>query len=180
MKSSQLHFFAEKQDLEQILSALEACEEIKYVPTGLFTDPDVNEYSTYKELQNLGVAPHPEAIAGTSYLLVHRDSTVQPVRVLQKSGKEKFAVDQRCNLSGLHLLSGGRRREDVLLYGKISMLDTSDVSKILYEKLAKIIRKIFKRVGEYWVGPIALDALESGARLTIGENSPAEFDLKQE
>jgi hypothetical protein len=42
------------------------------------------------------------------------------------------------------------------------------------------LRRTFRKVKAFWVGPDALLRLRSGERLTIAEQSPGSFDLRIE
>jgi hypothetical protein len=78
------------------------------------------------------------------------------------------------------ILHGGFFAEDVLLYGRVGTVSDDSVAVQLYRGFSSALKKRFQRIRAYWVGPRAAELLASGCRLTIGADSPREFDLVRE
>lgn len=88
-----------------------------------------------------------------------------------------FSIDQLANPDSVTFTAGGKWDNDVLLHGRIATASDSDISKELMKLFNLVIRKQFKKVGAYWVGPAAYVFLEAGWRLTLSAHSPRDFDL---
>jgi hypothetical protein len=74
---------------------------------------------------------------------------------------------------------GGAWGKGIILAGEFVTMSTAPLAKALMRSAYLGIRESFKKVNGYWVGPEALARLRSGARLTIAEQSPSKFDLKE-
>ena len=167
--AKQLHFFATRYDLEGICAELEHEWQIAY----LDRSPSRNSaivFSSFTQIKNAGVAPFANAIAGYAYLLVPAGTKLTAV---QRSSPNQM----NCPDSVL-FMPGGRWHNDVLLYGKIGTVSSSRFSSELYRFFSKLIKKRFKKVRAYWVGPEAYMLARSGIRLTMGGNCPREYDLQ--
>ncbi len=65
----------------------------------------------------------------------------------------------------------------VLLYGKFGAVSSHPDSLALLRESRLEIRKRFKRIKAYYVGPQAERMLDSGMRLTLALQTPTTFDL---
>lgn len=167
----QLHFFATRYDLESVCADLEREWQIAY----LDRSPSRNSssiyiYSSFTQINDAGVAPFANAIAGYAYLMVPAGTKL--------TAAQRSSPNQLSCPDSIVFMPGGRWHNDVLLYGKIATISSSRFSSELYRFFARLLKKRFKKVRAYWVGPEAYGLGRSGIRLTIGGNSPREYDLR--
>ena len=173
----QTHFFATGKDVHEVLAEFEAAEAIRYTPSGSSKTPHIESYTSHTALPDLWIATYPNAIAGQSYLITPVEEFPWPIETPQVKGGIVYAIDQRSSANSIVLMPSGLYAERVLLYGKVSTICDSEAALRLYKRLCAIIRKSFTRLKTCWVGDDAMKLLDMGYRLTLGANSPAEFDL---
>ena len=102
---------------------------------------------------------------------------VRPVP--QTVGGIRYAVDQLVNPYSITFNHGGFFSPTILLYGRVDTVSDEETAIRLYRAFANAIGKSFKRVRAFWVGPDAYEHFRHGCRLTIGANSPTEYDLAE-
>jgi hypothetical protein len=115
-------------------------------------------------------------VLNDSYLVVLKERSVEVRSVCENDGVVRYRVDALFNPAAVQFTPGGRWSEDVLLYGVIASSDHPD-SQTVMKPFATHIRKSFKKIKAFWVGPHAEALLDAGKRLTIAEQSPREFVL---
>ena len=179
MIRNQTLFYATAQDLNGVLSSLEAQKDLQYTLAGLFKSKELQTYLSYRDIPDLGRALHRSAVANRRYLISPKGTVLHTRDVPQRSGGVLFAVDLMLNEESIAFSPGGRYGHDVLLYGMVgTLLQPVAASKSLYAFVAKGFRQNFKKIREYFVGKEALDLMGSGVRLAMDATSPPEFDLK--
>ena len=178
MSKNQTMFFATADDISIVMLQLESDVSINYTKTGLFEEEKQHIYSSCKEIVDFGKSTRSTAVANPCYLLSRRGTPIRVEHVPQKIGGVLFAVDQLENPDTVSLRPGGRYGSDVILYGTLGTVSRSSASRELYTFAAKVFRKGFVRKEEFLVGPEAAELWRAGTRLTIGAESPSEFDLK--
>ncbi len=171
-------FYATAKDLALVLSTLESQKELEYTQTGQFETNKPRTYGSYTKIPNFGVASHPTAIANPSYLVSLRGTPIRARRIIQNTGKHRFAFDQQLNEDTVALWPGGRYGSDIILDGMIGTISDTAASISLYKSMLKALREHFDRVEEFFVGPEALQLGKAGFRLTAAASSPSEFDFK--
>ena len=141
MVRNQTLFYATTQDLNGVLSSLEAQKDLQYTLAGLFKSKELQTYSSYRDIPDLGRAFHRSSVANRQYVISLRRTLVRIRDVPQYSGGVLFAIDLRINEDGIALSPGGRYRDDVMLYGMIGTLSPpSAASKNSYTFVAKGFR----------------------------------------
>jgi hypothetical protein len=180
MIRNQTLFYATAQDLNGVLSALEAQKDLQYTLAGLFKSKELQTYLSYRDIPDLGRAFHRSAVANRRYLVALKGTVLCIRDAPQDSGGVRFAVDLMLNENSIAFSPGGRYGNDVMLYGMVGTLSPapSAASQSLYAFAAKGFRNDFKRVREYFVGPEAFDLMVAGVRLAADATSPPEFDLR--
>lgn len=171
-----LLFFAIDDDLLPVFGMVEGKYSLAYVPTGQFSHRSLSLISHGREIPNLGSANDDSSIRCETYL-VTKDSTPVEFRAIRRvDGSERFIIDQLLNPDSVTFTSGGKWG-DAVLHGRVATASDSDTSKDLMKIFNRAIKKHFKKVRAYWVGPTAYAFLEAGGRLTAAAQSPADFDL---
>jgi hypothetical protein len=174
--TKQLLFFATKEDLRPLLAAVEGVVPIDYVLMGIYPAEVAEKYGSIEDIPNLGHATSDSAINSREFLVVKKNCTVNMESVATVHGK-RYVIDQLLNPNSVTFAPGGLWGSDVLLNGRFATVHNDEGSQALMKQFAKILRKSFRKLKAYWVGPEAERLLEAGKRLTIAAQTPREFDL---
>ena len=180
MRGKQIHFFASKGDLENILKSIEASRSLKYVQSGLFNNRKPVIYESFLDYEDLGINKRGQVSNGDiMFLVMNKISEVFVEPVPQFSGKLKYAIDMRLNQASLLIVPSGFYDSNTLIAGKIGTISTHPVSVEIYDLFRKTILKNSKQIGYARVCPDALEFMKNGGRMvTMGIDSPFEYDLK--
>lgn len=170
------HFFATENDIIPVLRGVEKSLPVKYVPSGVSSSPDPQVFARGEDIPNLGIAAGASAILCSSFLICE---SALNLRARSIDGGRTFTMDQLENPDTVAYLTGGQWK-DILLYGRFATCTApnSTQSKRLLQRYTYQLKKRFKYIGGYYVGPEAEQMLRQGKRLTIAEQSPENFDLK--
>jgi hypothetical protein len=175
----QCHFFALADDLVPVLGLVERIP-LEYAPFGDSDNSSCTVYTSGVSLPTLAVpAPHPNASAGFTYLVAARGTGFSSRRIDMADGSHRYSFDQLVNPKTVCITHGGVFGARLLLYGRVATASHDADSVRLHRRFSSAIRKHFRKVQAFWVGPSAVAALRDGWRLTIGANSPAEYDLAE-
>lgn len=172
---SQIHIYALFSDLEPVFESLEKELSIKYAEFCHSKNKDGVVYSTYRAISDLSKYQIPEK----QYLILREEAKLNARWI---DGPNLYAFDQLLNPDSVVIRTGGYVDEMMILSGDIGSCTTkeSETSKKILKLIQKQIKKNFKKVRAYWVGPAAYDVLTIGGRLTLSKQTPKEFDLKLE
>jgi hypothetical protein len=177
----QRHFYATGDDLRPVLESVERKHSVAYTLTGLLKSGELTTVSSVAAIATLGSpAPDPNACGGYAYLVTPADVQVVIREVPQQAGGIRYAVDQLANPISITLIHGGFYAPDILLHGRVASCSDHAAATKLYRAFAVAIAKNFTRVRGFYVGPKAVELFHLGCRLTIGANSPREYDLAYE
>jgi hypothetical protein len=175
MKS--IHFFALKDDLLAVLAAVESAKPLKFAKTGHFPTPAIQWLSSGSSIPNIGIAEADSAVRCESYLIAEHPEKVKARSIKQLDGRVVYSVDQLVNPDTVTMSAGGQWTENVIIDGRIGSASDSAKSQEIMKLFNSEIRKRFKKVNAFWVGPLAYERLLSGSRLTAAVDSPSEYDL---
>jgi len=171
-------FFATADDLLPVFDQIESKQLLAYTMAGLFAEPNLTRVARGASMPTLRERlTNPNASNSPQYLVSPVHVPVAVREVPQYSGGIRYAVDQLINPDSVVLSHGGFFRPEILLYGSVGTASDSPVATALYRAFANSIAKLFSRVRGYWVGPEAVELVRRGCRLTIGADSPQEYDL---
>jgi hypothetical protein len=180
MGSSQIMFFAAETDFSQMLDEIESKFEIKYVGMGRFENRNIPVYETYHDIPNFGYTDFGDwAGPDHRYLILPKQIDLNLEAFKLSSGSEVYLADMKLNPDSVELTSKGvyRRKERVVVAGRIAKVANGAFADPLYKAFTAEMRKRFRRIGSYYVGPNAEEKLRNGWRLVQIESSPREFDL---
>jgi hypothetical protein len=175
----QIHFYAVADDLLPVLEAVEQVKPIKYSKTGHYETSKVESLTSSAVIPNLGKASSEAAIGCTSYLVSDLKTEIKSDPFVMKTGARMFSIDQLLNQDTVLLTPAGEWSDDIVLYGRVATVSNSPPAQELMKLFRSALKKNFKKVKAYYIGPKALSLFQSGYRLTISAQSPPEFDLKQ-
>lgn len=180
MRGKETAFFAIDNDLHSILEEIESVFNMDYVKMGSFETNVAIRYSSFLEIPNLGFTEHGDwAGSDHHYMIIPNDCVLRVREVPQRKGGVRFLVDPMKNPASIELTTNGiyTRKENIIVAGRTATASEDPFSVALYKSLSSKIKKKFKRIGGYYVGPKAEEKLREGWRLVQIENSPKEYDL---
>jgi hypothetical protein len=131
-------------------------------------------------MPNLGIAMHGDQVHESSYLVADVDTQVAIREVPQRKGGSLYAIDQKANPRTIALRPGGVFKTVAIIAGEISTCTDDPISREMVNLFAREIRRRFKRIKSFYVGPEAEQLFDAGYRLTIGVNTPKEIDLSRD
>lgn len=117
------------------------------------------------------------AVSCDAFLVFNRDLQIRSRTASVPGQATNYLVDQLENPETAVLSLGGDWKGQAVMSGTFGTASDSKYSLALVKSFEKIIRKHFKKVKAYWVGPKAFEQLNKGVRLTIALQSPRDFDL---
>jgi hypothetical protein len=173
----QVRFFAIDSDILSVLNEVEEGMDLQYVKTGLFSSPPTEHFDTGVNLPRLGMATSDSATNSESFLVTERGTSIHPRSIRLQNGGINFCIDQLNNPDTIVFTPAGRWESVAVLYGTFGTASDSDASLKLMKAFERAIKKNFKKIKAFWVGPNALLQLQKGGRLTIAIQSPKVFDL---
>ncbi|QIL78352.1 hypothetical protein [Hymenobacter sp. HDW8] len=180
MRGKRVHFFAEEQDLRQLISAFEALAPgCQYFETGSFASSTIPTYHSLLDVPNLGTVHHGDWIHARGVLVLPSDIPLVIRPVDQLAGGVRYMIDQLANPYGFVLKLGGIFQPGVLVASGASTLATDDASLALFGSLARRVKKQ-TRVDTFYVGHQAYSHLQAGWRLVLNVRSPIEYDLPKQ
>jgi hypothetical protein len=174
----QLLFFALRDDLLEMIQAVERAQTLKYVLMGQFPSADLQCFDEGAQIPNLGSASAESAINCESYLVALHGTSLSVRSRSTAAGADRYFVDQLVNPDTITFTPGGIWHETVLLHGRVATISESGPSRDLMKAFSAVIRKQFSKVKAYHLGSNARKFLEQGNRLTISAQSPPQFDLQ--
>jgi hypothetical protein len=176
-----IHFFACKEDLLVLLELIDGQGPLKYALARNFpkheTDEGISVFDTGAAIPNLGKARTDSSTTCERFLVCERDTPINLRHLQGIDGGERVCVDQLANPDSVILLPGGIWNEDVVIQGHTGTASNSQISQALMKRFQAAIKKAFRKVKAFYVGPKALALLENGKRLTSSAQSPDEYDL---
>lgn len=175
--TKRLLFFATKEDLRLLLATVESSLPIDYVRMGHGETSVAERYASSEEIPNLGHATTDSASTSDEFLVVPKSCAVQVRCVSGSGGTVRYFFDQLANPSTVTFAPGGLRGDTILLHGRVATVSDDETSQALMNQFAKVIRKSFRKLKTFWIGPEAEGLLDAGKRLTISAQASRDFDL---
>lgn len=177
MKGHSVNFFATREDLEQVLGAIEARVGIKYMLAGLHASREIPIYQSALEIPSLGMATADSSAACERYLVVPKQTNVAVRDVPQKAGGVRYAVDQLMNQDAITLCPAGRRDEGAIISGVAGTTSETRKALEIFRLYRNHIRQAFTKRQSFYLGAEAMRLKREGFRLTTSIRSPREYDL---
>jgi hypothetical protein len=178
-KSKSIHFFATRRDLESVIAAVESQRPLQYVQAGMFDSPETKGFHSGLQIPNLGVAPSGDSNLEPFWLVTDSGTNVEIKIVPQRRGGTRYGIDPGLNPESVVLWPGGVFEQSCVIAGQIGTAMLNPTALELVNLFAREIRRQFKRIKSFYVGPEAEQLLDSGYRLTIGVNTSRELDLSK-
>jgi len=178
-KSKSIHFFATKRDLEAVLTKVESQRSLKYTEAGMFDSPETRTFVSGSQIPNLGLAPSGDNNLEPFWLITDANAKVQIEVVPQRRGGTRYGIDPGLNPESLVIWPGGIFEESCVIAGQVGTAKMNHISIELANLVAREIRRQFKRIKSFFVGPEAEQLLDAGYRLTTSVKSPRECDISK-
>jgi len=174
---TQTLFYALAEDLAVLIKEVESVGSLHYLETGVFPAANVDRLKSALEIPQLGEATSDSGISSRAYLATLPSDSIELRRILLSSGNVAYAVDQLVNPDTVTFRPGGQRGVNSILHGMVGTVSDTDTSMNIMKRFRRAIRKRFRKVKAFYVGPAANEGLLQGMRLTQSLQSPPEFDL---
>src|SRR3990172_8087205 len=115
--------FATKKDWTPVLSSLERVLQIKYVESGMFSDPEPATYESFRALPGFGEAVWGDAVAEQRYLILKQDAPIYSRSVRLNTGETRYVIDHDNNPESVILSPGGLfQKPKAIISGEVSKL----------------------------------------------------------
>lgn len=174
------YFFATADDLLPGFERLESIQKVRYVECGNFTEARIPEYSSGKDLPNLGIADGESSVGCKTYLMLKDSDKLELRKITLTSGGVVWAVDQLANPDSVVICTGGNYKDVAFVRGSITSTCASPVAKKLLQLASNKLISGFTKVRTFWLGPDAYQLFRAGFRfVTAGVQSPIEYDLQE-
>lgn len=173
-----MHFYATKADLIPVLNKIESDTFLTYVRYDSYPTPAFTKFDSALNIPSLGLATSDSAISCEAYVVVPRAVEVVLREIRQSNGVVRYAVDQLLNPLSITFHSGGQHSSGAVLHGRVATASTIAESRQLLGRFERALKKNFRKVSAFYVGPEAFSLLAHGTRLTGALQSPRTYDLK--
>ncbi len=179
MRGKQTMFHIFKEDIFQIIKEVETEFDVKYCRRGLFDSKEIVTYKSLIDDPYAGYARSGDWNDLDAYLVIPNDAKLHIRSVPQRKGGIKYAVDQLENPKSVEIKLGGiyKEKDQVNVAGRIGTVSDNPFSKAIYKSFSSKIKKKFRKVGSFYIGPKADEKLKDGWRLVTNEKMSKDFDL---
>ena len=161
------------------MRAIEAARLLKYVKAGLQTERTPEIYKSALDLPSFGRAVKGDAVHESAYLVLDVDEEVRAETIPQRRGGKLYGVYPNLNPKSVTFSPGGEFDDRHLIKGEVSTAAQNETSLALFELFEREIKRTFKNIKGYRVGPSTLRALDADARLTHAVGMSPAYDLKR-
>lgn len=177
-RGQRVHTFATKNDWAPVLSALEEALHVKYLESGMFSEPEPATYGTFRALPRFGEAVWGDAVQERRYLILRKDAPLYSSAVRLNTGETRLVADHENNPESVIFSPGGvLQLPKAVIQGEVSKLSRLDTAENIFRTLSKLIKQYFGSTRGCRVGPEARHLHDKGYRLTASISSPVDYDL---
>ena len=178
-KSKQTHIFATRSDLVPGLRKAESELGIQYARCGRYSGPQIEQYASLIEWEELGRNTTGDHMSGPQFLVTPAAQKINLEPIPSSGGV--WSLSQKMNPDSIVFLPGGVYKDQpAIIAGHIGTIWESSAASSLYKGFVKAITKGFEKIGSYYVGPEAAGLMSQSYRMvTIGLGSPTIYDLKR-
>ncbi|WP_343657921.1 hypothetical protein [Chryseobacterium sp.] len=177
MTSKQVLFFATKSDIENIIMDIEASYPIKYYEMGLFDTRSDKYFDSVAEIPDFGTPRSGDWNRDLRLMAMPKNLSMIIRDIDQKKGGVKYAVDPVLNHISICFQFGGIYKEGVIIAGSCFTTNPNEFSLEVFKDFSSKIRKSFKKIDKFYVGPDAEEKLRDGWRLVQNEGFAKGYDL---
>lgn len=166
----QRHFYATGADLVDLVREVARHTSLRY---------DSTEYRRSASVRSTGMPSLSDlqsTVPRATLLVTPSELGVEAKRIDAAEGV-RFAVDELLNPHSATLKLGSSPSPSILTPGSIGTTASDGSGVKIVRAFEKELKRRFVRLKAYWVGPEAYRMFSAGARLTLSEQSPPQFDL---
>ena len=157
---------------------LQLNNELNFVQTGNHPKDSMLIIDSIQRIPDLGNYNYPSHCM-VNYLVVNKNIEINVENIQLRSGEIVKSVYQSFNMDSIVFSPGGiYRKYNCLIHSQISTMSNSTFSKYLFDALRKRIRKQFHCYSGWWVGKEAMGLYGNHRFITIGVDSPKEYDFR--
>jgi hypothetical protein len=176
MSGKRVSFFAQEQDLRQLITAFEAKTPCQYYEDDSFEHDHIPTYASLLAIPQLGTVQHGDWNHALSLRVLPIEVPLVVRSVAQRKGGVRYFTD---NQEGFSLTLGGIFQPGILVASTASTLATDATSLTLFGNFVRLVKQQ-PRIGVFYVGKQAHSYLQEGWRLVTNASSPAEYDLAKQ
>jgi hypothetical protein len=176
MRGKRVSFFAEEQDLRQLITAFEAKTPCHYYEDRALLSDQIPTYASLLAIPQLGTVQHGDWNHALRLRVLPLEVPLLVRSVAQRAGGVHYFID---NHEGFNLTLGGVFQLGILVASTASTLATDATSLTLFGNFMKLVKKQ-PRIGVFYLGMQAHSHLQEGWRLVTNTSSPAEYDLTRQ
>lgn len=179
MATHRQQFYATKGDLEAILSFVEMkSRPLKFVPTGVFSNAQVNTLDTLIGHFELGIATSPESIGNRGYYVLEREHPVSMAKI-QNNAKDWYYKFEIGDHNTVIFRPAGILEHGTLILSEVNVVSTDSATLALFELFRREIKKQSSMVQSTSVCKEAEQLLDDGWVLTDAANTVIKRQLKR-
>lgn len=175
--TKQVLFFATKSDIKDIIMDIEVSHSIKYYEMGLFDTKPNGYFNSITEIPDFGTPRSGDWNRDLRLMAIPKNLPLKIRDIVQKKGGVKYAVDPVLNHTSICFQFGGIYKEGIIIAGNCFTTNSNDFSLQVFKDFSSKIKKRFKKIDKFYVGPDAEKKLREGWRLVQNEGFAKEYDL---
>lgn len=179
MAASSHNFFATHEDILALLRDVETSCLLEYAECGLFDEFERSIFRGFSSLPGLGVAKTGESVREPTFLVMFQGHKLTVRTVPQRRGGAKYAIDQEGNPGTVAIRPAGLYNDSVLIAGMVGTVHHDENAIKLIRLFSTALKRDFKKIKSYLVGPEAKKLHDSGLRLTHNVRAPASLNLSE-
>jgi hypothetical protein len=172
-----LYFFLTPTEQVALLEDFEARHQVAYYRTDTSSVPEAPAIASLVSEQSFRHLAIGDWNQSPSCLLTFPEEGVVVRKITLRKGGYVYAVDQGENPALACLRPSGKFAAGILVAGSLETFSRSSYSGLLFQASGKLLKQRTRRIGSFWVGPIAEEKLLLGWRLVTSTASPREYDL---
>ena len=175
--SRKVQLYATRDDLLALCEAVESERPLAYAQTGDCTGPTPAVFQRAKDIPEFGFAAHGETLREASFFVTDQATPIVVDPIPQPSGRIRHYLSARMNPDAINLQPCGSYQREAVIEGVLTCFSDSKSARELYRLFQRAVRRLFLKVKDVYVGPMALEAYKQGMRLTQSVKSPSDWDI---
>ncbi|MCW2292777.1 hypothetical protein M2262_002827 [Pseudomonas sp. BIGb0408] len=179
MSKKNIHFFAMRDDLVEVLDAAKQIMSFKFAQ-GTDDERLPIVYQSVLDVPGFSVATSGDQNHCPRYLLIPEDALPVPRTVVMNDGRVRNFLNEGGQPSSVSLIPGGLYSSGgIIIAGDINTMTADQWTQNLHKVLRKFFTMHFKRVNGVYVGKQAYQKLKEGWRLNSSIKAPVFTDLAE-
>ncbi|MEZ5314524.1 MAG: hypothetical protein R2862_13270 [Thermoanaerobaculia bacterium] len=179
MTVRQLLFFGTPEDLALGFEEFDRVTSCKWFVLRSERGPsDLGPFSHQQVFPHLGISETGSQSSDPAAMCLHADASPMFQRKNLRNGDVVHEMEQSANPDSVLVVPGGVYAAVGIVAGRMSTVSTTRYASELVRLFLSITLSGFQKIGQYRIGPRALEAARGGTRLvTMGIDEPTDYDL---